>query len=109
MELLLALTPPNLLLDALYEPAKFGFGFDVFVPDEAYFGEVVVVLGANGGARHEGPGRVVLAAGQPAGAGQGGGRVVMRNDGNGTYSPHATEPRHYAVPGLVRGTKLITS
>ena len=86
----------------LHEPAKLRFGFAVFVPGEAHFGQVVLVPGADGGARHEGPGRVVLAARQPAGAGQGGGRVVMRNDGNGTHSPHATEPRHYAVPGLVR-------
>ena len=60
------LTPANLLFDVLDELGEFGFGFDVFVPGEAHFGQVVLVPGADGDARHEGPGRVVLVA---AGAG----------------------------------------
>ena len=46
----------------LHELSKFGLGFDVFVPGEAHFGQVVLVPGADGGARHEGPGRVVPVA-----------------------------------------------
>ena len=53
---------PNLILDVLHEPAKLRSGLHVFVPGEAHFSEVVLVLGADGGARHEGPGRVVPVA-----------------------------------------------
>lgn len=59
------LTPPDLILDVLDELGEFGFGFDVFVPSEAHFGQVVLVLEADGGTRHEDPGRVVLVAQQP--------------------------------------------
>ena len=73
------LAPPNLILDVLDEPAKLGFGFDVFVPGEAHFGQVVLVLGADGVAWHEGPGRIVLVAEQPEAVGQGGsGYNVLR-------------------------------
>ena len=62
----------------LEEPAKLGCGFDVFVPGEAHFGQVVLVAGADGGARNECPGRVGLVAEQPEAVGQGGGHNVLR-------------------------------
>ena len=56
----------------LDELGEFGFGFDVFVLGEAHFGQVVLVLGADGGAQHESPGRVVLVAQQPGAVGYNG-------------------------------------
>ena len=83
------LTPPNLILNVLDKPAKLRFGFDVFVPGEAHFGQVVLVLGADGGARHEGTGRIVLVAEQPEAVGQGGGgHDVVRDDDDGVQLVH---------------------
>lgn len=47
------LTSSNLVFDMLNDLAK--LDFDVFVPGEAHFGQVVLVQGADGVARHEGP------------------------------------------------------
>ena len=77
----------------LHELGEFGFGFHVFVPGEAHFGQVVLVLGADGGARHEDPGRVVLVAEEPEAVGQGGGgHDVVRDDDDGVQLVHG---RHF--------------
>ena len=103
----------------LDEPAKFGFGFDVFVPGEAHFGQVVLVLGADGGTRHEGPGRVVLVAEQPEAVGQGGGgHDVVRDDDDGIqlvqggdfdyYSFHFVNHGHVeAGEGLIEQDEVV--